>query len=85
MFLQEGGPLADQHTHSLPALLEQGDKVRAGIIPGGEGIEWVLGWEGDRVWEGCFGVTWMRCTTDGRAWLESDWSGIWDLGMGRNC
>lgn len=72
MLLQEGAPLGDQHTHSLPAFLGQGDKVREGIIPGGEGIEWALGWEREKSLQGCLGVTWMRCITDGRAWLKSD-------------
>lgn len=49
MLLQERAPLGDQCTHSLPALLWHGYKVRVGIIPGGEGIKWVLGWEGDGV------------------------------------
>ena len=35
--------------------------------------------KGMESWEGSWGVTWMRCTTDGRVWLESDWSGAWDL------
>ena len=50
----------------------------------GEGIEWVgkgmESWEGS--WEGVLGVTWMRCTMDGRAWLELGWSGAWELRIG---
>lgn len=79
MLLQEGAPLGDQCTHSLPALLGQGYTVRVAVVPG---AEWILGWEGDGVWAGCLGVTWMRCTMEGRAWLQSDWSGTWDLGVG---
>lgn len=48
---QEGSPLGDMHTHSPPALLGQGYKVRVGMVPGGKGIDWVLGWEGDGVLE----------------------------------
>lgn len=49
MLLQEGAPLGDQRTHSPPALLWQGYKVRVGIVPEGKGIKWVLGWEGGGV------------------------------------
>lgn len=47
--LQEGTPLGNQYTHSPPALLGQEYKVRVGMIPGGKGIKWALGWEGDGV------------------------------------
>ena len=49
MLLQQGAPLCNQHTHVPPALLGQGYKVRVGMIPGGEGINWGLGWEGDGI------------------------------------
>lgn len=80
MLFQEGAPLGDQHTHRSPALLERGTKSgwMWALVAGEEGLEWLLGWEGD----GVLGVTWMRCTMGGRAWPESDWSGAWGLRIG---
>ena len=49
------------------------------MVPGREGTKVFWVGKGMESWEGSWGVTWMRCTIDGRVWLESDWSGAWDL------
>lgn len=49
------------------------------MVPGREGTNVFWVGKGMESWEGSWGVTWMRCTTDGRVWLESDWFGAWDL------
>lgn len=49
------------------------------MVPGREGIEMFWVGKGMESWERSWGVTWMRCTMDGRVWLELDWSGAWDL------
>lgn len=79
MVLQEGAPLGDQRSHRLPALLERGaESGWAWSLGLGAGGGDRVGWEGD----GVLGVTWMRCTMDGRAWLELGWSGAWELRVG---
>ena len=45
------------------------------MVPGREGTKVFWVGTGSESW----GVTWMRCTMDGRVWLESDWSDAWDL------
>lgn len=78
MLLQEGAPLGDQLTHRPPALLEQAQS-QGDMVPGREGTEVFWVGKGTESWGGSWGVTWMRCTMDGRVWLESDWSDAWDL------
>ena len=49
------------------------------MVPGREGTKVCWVGKGSESWGGSWGVTWMRCTMDGRVWLESDWSDAWDL------
>lgn len=81
MLLQEGALLGDQRTYSPPALLGRSTKSGAWFWSHRDRV----GPGNGRRRQSCdkdLGVTWMRCTVDGRAWLEQDWSRAWDLGVG---